>query len=124
MLVYWRVFTIFSDTYGLGFGLSWTKGGSVDFRFGVWNEEGYETSYNYKEFRNLLKTLEELGKEVNLQGKEVFICTDNMVLESISTVGSSSLEVLFDLVVWLYCLSMRYKCNVRFIHVTETRMII
>ena len=66
-----EVFYIFSDTYGLGFELSWMKGGSVGFRFGVWNEEGDETSYNYKEFWNLLKTLEELGKEVNLQEKEV-----------------------------------------------------
>ena len=69
-----------------------------------------------------MEILEELGRKVNLQGKEVFLCTDNMVLESIATTGSSKSEALFDLLVRLHCMSMRFKCNVRFIHVAGTRM--
>ena len=46
-----------------------------------------------------------------------------MLSESISAAGSSKLEVLFDLVVKMHCLSMNFKCNVRFIHVESTHMI-
>ena len=41
-----------------GFGLSWTEGTFVGYRFGVWNEEGDGMSFNYREFRNLVDTLE------------------------------------------------------------------
>ena len=48
----------------------------------------------------------------------------DLVLESIVVSGSSKLEKLFNLVVRLHCLSMRFKFNVRFIHVAGTQMII
>ena len=46
-----------------------------------------------------------------------------MVLGSIAASGSSKSEALFDLVVRLHCLSMRFKCYVRSIHLAVTRMI-
>ena len=46
------------------------------------------------------------------------------MLESISAAGSSKLEVLFYLVVQLHCMSMHFKCNLRFIHEVGTHMII
>ena len=61
--------------------------------------------------------------KVNLQGKGVFLCTDNMVSDSIAASGSEKSEVLFDLVVQLHCLSMILKCKVSFIHVAGTQMI-
>ena len=91
--------------------------------FGVWNKEVYGTRSNYREFRNLVEEIEEVGRKGNLQGKEFFLCTDNMVSGSISETGSSKLEALFDLVVRLHCLSMSFKYNVRFIHVAGTWMI-
>ena len=50
-----------------GFGLSWTEGTFVGYRFGVWNEEGDGTSSNFREFCNIVETLEEVGRKVNLQ---------------------------------------------------------
>ena len=41
----------------------------------------------------------------------------------IAAVGSSKFEVIFDLVVRMYCKSMRFKCNVHFIHVASNWMI-
>ena len=64
-----EVVYIFGHAYGSGFGLSWIEGISVGYRFGVWNEEGNGTSSNYREFCDLLETLEEVGRKGNLQGK-------------------------------------------------------
>ena len=71
-----------------------------------------------------MENLEEVGIKGDLKGKEVFLCMDNMVSESISAAGSSELEVILNLVVQLHCLSMRFKLNVRFTHVVGTWMII
>ena len=46
-----------------------------------------------------------------------------MVSERISELGLSRAETIYDLVVRLHCLCMRYRCQVRFIHVSSTRMI-
>ena len=46
------------------------------------------------------------------------------MLDSIAAAGSSKSKVLFDLVVQLHCLIMRFKRNVHFINVAGTRMII
>ena len=70
-----------------------------------------------------METIEELGIKVNLQGREVFLCTYNIVPESISEAGSSKSEVLFDLVMRLHFMSMHFKCNVFFIHVAGTWII-
>ena len=66
-------------------------------------------SSNYRDFRNLVETLEEVCRKGNLQGKEFFLFTNNIVLESITASSSSKLEELFYLVVRLHCLSMRFK---------------
>ena len=72
---------------------------SIGYWFGVWNEEGDGTSSNYRKFSDLVETLEEIGRKENLQGKEFFIYTNNMVSESITASGSSKSEALFDLMV-------------------------
>ena len=66
-----EVLYIFGDAYGSVFGLSWMEGISVGYRFGVWNEEVDVTSSPFREFCNIVETLEEVRRKVNLQGKEV-----------------------------------------------------
>ena len=53
-----EVVYIFGDASGSGFRSSWTEGISVGYWFGVWNEEGYGIISNYREFCNLVETLE------------------------------------------------------------------
>ena len=118
-----EVVYIFGDASGSGFGSSCTEGIYFGYRFGVWNEEGDGTSSNYRECCDLVYTLKELGRKRNLQGKETFLCTDNMVSKIIAASGSSKLDTLFDLVVRLHCVIMRFKCNVRLIHVEGTWVI-
>ena len=55
----------------------------------MWGKEGVDTSSNYRELRNLVETLEVMGIRGDLEGREVFLFTDNMVSESIASRGSS-----------------------------------
>ena len=70
-----------------------------------------------------MDTLEDMGRKGELEGREVFVFTDNAVTEAIAAKGSSSSPQLFDLVVRLYKLNMQVKCRIQFIHVAGTRMI-
>ena len=70
----------------------------------------------------MVETLEEMGRNGTLEGREIYGFTDNMVSEAVSCKGSSSNRELYDLVVRLYSLDMRYKCRIQLIHVAGTRM--
>ena len=120
-----EVLYIFGDASGAGFGASWTipDSDAIGYRYGIWGREGHDTSSNYREFRNLVETLEEMGARGDLEGREIFIFTDNMVSESIASKGSSTSKALYELVVRVFKLEMAYRCNISFIHVAGTRMI-
>ena len=70
-----------------------------------------------------MDTLEDIGIKKGLYGSEVSLCTDNMVSDSIAVAGSLRSENIYDLVVRLHFLCMRYRCQVRFIHFSGTWMI-
>ena len=127
----------FGDASGEGFGSAWQTianveeqsssstqpQGCIGWRFGVWGKEGVDTSSNYRELRNLVEGLEAMGKRGDLEGREVFLFTDNMVSESIASRGSSTSKALFELIVKVYILEMNFQCRIQFIHVAGTRMI-
>ena len=115
---------IFGDASGLGFGASWTSGKELKYRYGVWGLEVKEDSTsNYRELRNLVETLERTGLDGELKGREIYVFTDNTTAESIAAKGSSTSPLLFELVVRLYKLSMKFLCSVNIIHVAGTRII-
>ena len=116
---------VFGDASGEGFGASWTRAvlEEIGYRFGIWGAFGEDTSSNLREFHNLVDSVERMGEAGDLRGKEVFVFTDNSTAEAIAHKGSSSSPILFDLVVRLYKLSMKYECSLQFVHVAGTRMI-
>ena len=119
-----EVLYIFGDASGRGFGSTWNElSSAIGFRYGIWGVEGRDTSSNYREFRNLVETLEALGRDQKLVGREVFIFTDNSTSEAIAAKGSSTSPILFDLVVRLFKLEMSFCCKIKFVHVAGTRMI-
>ena len=120
-----EVVYVFGDASGSGFGSSWcgAEEKKTSWRFGVWGAESKDSSSNYRELRNLTETLEEMGIKGDLQGREVFLFTDNMVSEAIVAKGSSQNPILYQLVVRIVKLQMIYGCIVHFIHVAGTRMI-
>ena len=114
----------FGDASGAGFGSSWLdKTGALVIRIGMWNKEGVDTSSNYRELRNLVETLELMGQRGELEGYEMFLFTDNSVSESVAFKGNSSAELLFELVLRLHNLEMKFMCKINIIHVAGTRMI-
>ena len=114
---------IFGDASGLGFGSSWHMDNQINFRYGIWGLGGEDTSSNYRELRNLVETLESNGEKEILKGKEIFLFTDNTTAENIAQKGSSTSPLLFELIVRLYKLPMKYHCSIQVIHVAGTRMI-
>jgi len=70
-----------------------------------------------------VETLERMGTRGDLEGCEIFIFTDNMVSEAVAAKGSSKSKLLYELVVRVYKLEMRYECRIQFIHVAGSRMI-
>ena len=114
----------FGDASGSGFGSSWLdKVESLVIRIGMWNEEGVDTSSNYRELRNSVETLEVMGHRGELEGYEIFFFTDNSVSESVVFKGNSTAELLFELVLRIYNLEMKFMCKINLVHVAGTRMI-
>jgi hypothetical protein len=125
-----RILYGFGDASGAGFGASWSSRvvGSEEptgasYRFGRWGKEGDGTSSNFRELRNLVDTLDELGNQGELEGAEVFIFTDNTTAEAAFSRGSSSSRTLFELVKRLKLLEMLSGTRFHITHVAGKRMI-
>ena len=117
---------IFGDASGLGFGSSsWPSGkeNRLSYRYGVCGMSTDECSSNYRELQNLVESLERSGGAGELEGKEIFVFTDNSTAEAVIHKGYSSSPLLYELVVRLYKLSSFFLCSVQVIHVAGTRMV-
>lgn len=131
-----RVLYGFGDASGAGFGASWTepmwksdssKGEkpSIRYRFGRWGSDAEDASSNYRELKNLVDVLAEMGEKGELSGVEVFLFTDNSTAEASFAHGSSKSSVrLFDLVKRLKVLEMTMQTRLHIIHVSGQRMIV
>jgi hypothetical protein len=128
----------FGDASKHGFGASIElPDKSIVWRFGQWRlEEEYERSQptqglsfmeerssNYRELRNLVEALESAYSDGLLANREIFMFTDNSTAEAAFFKGSSSSELLFELVLRLRKLEMSGDCIIHMIHVAGTRMI-
>jgi hypothetical protein len=74
------------------------------------------------ELANLVELLEVEVRERGLCDCEIFLFTDNTTAEAVYWNGTSKLEWLFDLVLWLCLLEMRSDLIIHVIHVAGTRM--
>ncbi|KAI2508114.1 hypothetical protein MHU86_6287 [Fragilaria crotonensis] len=113
----------FGDASGTGLGATFTCGSGFNFRIGVWGSREDPESSNWKEFTNVVESLEEEGLEGNLDHAEVYMFTDNSTVESCVARGSSSSPKLLELVVRLQLLAMRAGITIHVFHVAGTRMI-
>ena len=140
-----RVLYGFGDASKQGFGASIEMPDkSIHWRFGQWrlDDEPYpgrdqargepsweggshrkEKSSNYRELRNLVEALEDALTKGLLDGREIFMFTDNSTAESAYFKGTSSSELLFGLVLRLRKIEMTGRCALHVIHVAGTRMI-
>ncbi|KAI2504189.1 hypothetical protein MHU86_10303 [Fragilaria crotonensis] len=91
----------FGDASGTGLGATFTCGSGLNFRIGVWGSKEDPESSNWKEFTNVVESLEEEGREGNLDHSEVFMFTDNSTVESCVSRGSSTSPKLLSW--WFDC---------------------
>lgn len=113
----------FVDASGLGNGSStFGRSKGVSIRSEKDSTDALESS-NYREFKNLVETLEHESQTENLQNLEVFVCTDNEVTERAFYKGSSKSPKLFDLVLRLRLIQQYSNFKIHVIHVAGTRMI-
>lgn len=96
--------------------------GGVVYRVGVWTAKEEEESSNWKEFSNVVQSIEDEATLGKLQNCELFMFTDNAVTESFYR-GSSKSRKLHNLVLRLRLLEMRYGMVIHVIHVSGKRMI-
>ena len=112
----------FGDASGSGFGSSWETSDGTRYRFGVWGKDIDGRSSNYRELRNLVDSLEDIALEQKLRGTEVYFFTDNSTAENAFFKGSSSSELLHELVTKLRRLEMTEGCKIVLVHVSGERM--
>ncbi|KAI2511896.1 hypothetical protein MHU86_2412 [Fragilaria crotonensis] len=113
----------FGDASGTGLGATFTCGAGFNFRVGVWGSDDSGQSSNWREFTNIVDSLEDEAKSGNLGNSEVFMFTDNSTVESCSVKGTSSSIKLLHLVIRLRGLTSTHGVRLHIFHVSGTRMI-
>jgi hypothetical protein len=113
----------FADASGTGFGSSLQLEVGLSYRIGVWSRDEASETSNYREFTNVIESLEEEGASGRLRDCMVFFCTDNSTVEAALYKGSSSSRKLLDLVVRYHQLQSEYGIIIFTSHVSGKRMI-
>ena len=113
----------FGDASGTGLGATFTCGSGFTYRIGVWGPDESDQSSNWREFTNIVESLEEEAQIGNMENSEVFMFTDNSTVESCSVKGSSSSPKLLDLIIRLRSLTSSFGIKIHVFHVAGTRMI-
>lgn len=113
----------FLDASGSGFGSSTLVQNDVHYRIGTWKEEETDNSSNWKEFTNLVSDVKEAGKKGWLTGNTMVLATDNETVEKVIYKGNSTSRKLFELVLELRQLELKYGARLIVSHVAGTRMI-
>ena len=112
----------FVDASKSGYGASVDYQDHVRYRIGVRGPDEDEVSSNFREFCNLVETLEEEHSEGRLSNATVIMATDNSTVESALFKGNSSSELLFDLVVRFKKLQLMSGSKFIVTHVSGLRM--
>ena len=72
----------FLDASGTGFGSTLTKENGISYRMGVWGRDQESESSNWREFNNVVESLEEECKSGALDGSLIVLAVDNSTVES------------------------------------------
>jgi hypothetical protein len=96
----------------------------VSIRIGVWAWDESEESSNWREFTNVIETLEEEGAAGRLYKTEVYFLTDNSTVEASLYKGSRTSHKLLLLVIRLFALQTKYSALVHVCHCLGIIMIV
>jgi hypothetical protein len=113
----------FGDASGKGFGSTFTVPNGISYRIGVWGPDETDESSNWKEFQNVVESLEEEAESGRLDNSQVYFCTDNSTVESALHKGSSTSRKLLSLVIRVKLLETQRGIRIFVSHVSGLRMI-
>ena len=113
----------FGDASSAGFGATIERKDGVMGRYGLWGSDEESASSNFRELLNLVETVELEAEQGQLKDSELWLFTDNSTAESCFSKGSSSSELLHDLVLRLRLVEMSAGLILYVVHVAGTRMI-
>ena len=112
----------FVDASKSGFGSSMDYNGTIKYRIGTWGPDQDNESSNFREFCNLIETLEHEAKSGRLNNSTVIMATDNSTVESCIYKGNSSNNKLFDLIIRFKDLELKTGSKFIITHVSGKRM--
>jgi hypothetical protein len=113
----------FGDASGKGFGLTFGLKESISYRIGVWQSDHDGESSNWREFANVVESLEEEASSGRLENSMVFFFTDSSTVEAALCKGTSHSPKLFDRVIRVKSLETRLAIKLVVSHVSGLRMI-
>jgi len=113
----------FGDASGSGFGSSTWRDSELTHWSGQWNDDYGEKSSNFRELANLVHCLELAKEDGTLRNSEVFVFTDNSTAEAAYFKGTSSSQMLLDLLLRVKCIQTHCEVVIHFVHVAGKRMI-
>ena len=112
----------FVDASKSGFGASLDYENNIRYRIGVWGPDEENSSSNFREFANLVETLEVEVNAGRLKNAYVIMATDNSTVESSLHKGNSSSEKLFGLIIRFKALELKSGSRFLITHVSGNRM--
>lgn len=114
---------LMGDASGDGFGNGiWDQNG-VEYEAGNWKEEMKRKSSNFRESNNLVTKVEALARAGKLDGRELFIFTDNTTFEGTFYKGhSKTSKDITDLILRLRVVERETGAVIHVIHIAGTRM--
>lgn len=112
----------FADASKSGFGASLQMEKGVRYRIGTWSKDYDDESSNFREFENVVITLEEQSKDGSINHTTLIMATGNSTVESAIFKGNSSSPKLFDLVVRFKRLELHTGSRFLVTHVSGERI--
>jgi len=112
----------FADASKSGFGSSIEYTDGVYYRIGTWSQDDDSNSSNFREFANIVETIEEEVQAGKLKNTTLILATDNSTVESALYKGNSTSELLYDLVVRFKTLELHSGSRFIVTHVSGERM--
>ena len=113
----------FGDASSDGFGATIERRSGVVGRYGLWAADTSDRSSNFRELLNLVETIEEEAATGSLANTEIWLFTDNSTTEGCFHKGSSSSQLLHELILRLHKVEMEHGFVLFLVHVAGKRMI-
>ena len=114
---------LMGDASGDGFGNANWDSDKVEYEAGNWSEKWKWKSSNFRESNNLVTKVEALARDGKLDGKELFIFTDNTTFEGTFYQGHSrTSKDITELILRLRVVERKTGALIHVIHIAGSRM--